>query len=94
MSSLESCIELGPVGHICLLEDRFRRLGVFVESICLRAKSEIGYDHVAAGFEQPEGERERDTAATACNNGSLAVEIVERHVRTVIGWFLQMVTMV
>jgi hypothetical protein len=89
MGRLEDCVELGPVGHIGLLEDCFGCLGVFVKSVRLRAESKIGYDHVAASFEQAEGKIERDTAATAGNNGSLAVEIVEGHIG-VIEWCLLM----
>ena len=80
MSRLEGCIELGPVGNICFLEDGFRCLGVFLESVCLRAESEIGHDHVATSLEQAEGEGERDAAAAASDNRSLAVEVVEGHV--------------
>ena len=60
MSRLEGCIELGPVGNICFLEDGFRCLGVFLESVCLRAESKIGHDHVATSLEQAEGEGERE----------------------------------
>ena len=80
MSDLEGCVELGPVGDISLLEDCFGSLGVFVQSICLRAKSQIGDDDVAASLEQAEGEGERDAAAATSDYRSLAIEIVEGHV--------------
>jgi len=80
MSSLEGCIELGPVGNICFLEDGFGCLGVFLESVCLRAESEIGHDDIATSLQQAKGKGERDAAATTSDNGSLAVEVVEGHV--------------
>lgn len=43
------------------------------------AEREICNNYVAACFEKTRGESEGNTAATASNQGSLAIEIVDGH---------------
>jgi len=44
-----------------------------------RAQGEIGNDYIATRFQETESEGKRDTAATACDQSSLAIEIAEKH---------------
>lgn len=77
--SLESSIELSPVGDIGLLEDSLGSGCVFFQCLSFGAQSEVGDNYIAAGFQEAERESKRDATATAGDQRGLAFEIAEKH---------------